>query len=367
MKEAHESEGMPELQYAIERGGRSRLLGEFGKRRERRFPEAPQIALVVATFAAVPYVHLQLEARRRFYPEAPLLVHDDHSPYAGELESLCRSYGADFEQNGTRLPPSKGDLSAFVGGLAWAHEQGAGLLVKLSRRFVPTMRWVDDLALREGEPEVEIIDCHYPLIHRSNTGPWHFIHGFAHDLSERLGIRIETSVFKGDIHLSVKEKAWMSQVQEITKLPVPFWIVAAGGKYDFTAKWRARAFAMGGVSASPIPPHERRAAVLRQWWLLEKPRHPARRRRCEGCCGQAVSGCGGTRDGAKANGRGVGKGKRPTFNFQRSTFNPPSDHGPRITDHDSRLSPALPRPNFRGGSGETDRTLFQRRSGAFFE
>ena len=90
--------------------------------------------------------------------------------------------------------------------------------------------------LREDEPGVEIIDCHYPLIHRSNTGPWHFIHGFAHDLSERLGIRIETSVFKGDIHLSTKEKAWMSQVQEITREPVPFWIVVAGGKYDFTAK-----------------------------------------------------------------------------------------------------------------------------------
>ena len=29
----------------------------------------------------------------------------------------------------------------------------------------------------------------------------------------------------------------MSQVQEITKVPVPFWIVVSGGKFDFTAKW----------------------------------------------------------------------------------------------------------------------------------
>ena len=29
----------------------------------------------------------------------------------------------------------------------------------------------------------------------------------------------------------------MSQVEEVTRVPVPFWIVAAGGKYDFTAKW----------------------------------------------------------------------------------------------------------------------------------
>ena len=29
----------------------------------------------------------------------------------------------------------------------------------------------------------------------------------------------------------------MSQVQEITGEPVPFWIIVAGGKNDFTIKW----------------------------------------------------------------------------------------------------------------------------------
>ena len=91
--------------------------------------------------------------------------------------------------------------------------------------------------LRDDDADVEKIDCHYPLIHRSNTGPWHFIHGFTQFLGERLGLPIAPTEFKGDIHLSKKEKAWMSQVQEVTRVPVPFWIVAAGGKYDFTAKW----------------------------------------------------------------------------------------------------------------------------------
>ena len=26
-------------------------------------------------------------------------------------------------------------------------------------------------------------------------------------------------------------------MQEVTRVPVPYWIVAAGGKHDFTAKW----------------------------------------------------------------------------------------------------------------------------------
>ena len=91
----------------------------------------------------------------------------------------------------------------------------------------------------EGEPDTETVACAYPLIHRSNKGPWHFIHGFTQHLGEQLGMRIEPTEFKGDIHLSADERRWMSQVQEITKIPVPFWIVAAGGKYDFTAKWWA--------------------------------------------------------------------------------------------------------------------------------
>ncbi len=33
------------------------------------------------------------------------------------------------------------------------------------------------------------------------------------------------------------DKGWISQVQEIAREPVPFWIVVAGGKRDFTIKW----------------------------------------------------------------------------------------------------------------------------------
>lgn len=91
----------------------------------------------------------------------------------------------------------------------------------------------------QEEGAVRVIACEYPLIHRSNTGPWHFIHGFIQHLAERLGVTIEPTEFKGDIHLSADERAWMSQVQEVTKKQVPFWIVAAGGKFDFTAKWWA--------------------------------------------------------------------------------------------------------------------------------
>ena len=91
--------------------------------------------------------------------------------------------------------------------------------------------------VRDEDAEAERIECHYPLIHRSNSGPWHFIHGFTRFLAERLGVEITPTDFKGDLHLAAQERQWISQVQEITREPVPFWIVNAGGKTDFTAKW----------------------------------------------------------------------------------------------------------------------------------
>jgi ADP-heptose:LPS heptosyltransferase len=86
-------------------------------------------------------------------------------------------------------------------------------------------------------PGVEVIDCKYPLIHASNQVPYHFLQGFAEFLNERLGLQIKPCAFKGDIHISKLEKSWISQVHEITGEDTPFWIVTAGGKFDFTTKW----------------------------------------------------------------------------------------------------------------------------------
>src|SRR5207244_2786381 len=52
----------------------------------------------------------------------------------------------------------------------------------------------------------------------------------------RLGIRIAVSQFKGDIHLSAEEKQAPPPGAE-EGVPERFWIVMAGGKRDFTAKW----------------------------------------------------------------------------------------------------------------------------------
>lgn len=96
----------------------------------------------------------------------------------------------------------------------------------------PYISHVDD-----DDPDAQVIECHYPLIQQSNFTPRHFIEGFIEHLSDVLGCPIQLTAFKGDVHLSPAERSQPSAVAEITGVDAPFWIVAAGGKYDYTIKW----------------------------------------------------------------------------------------------------------------------------------
>lgn len=95
--------------------------------------------------------------------------------------------------------------------------------------------WITPIA--DDDPSAVTIDCEYPLIHRSNQAPYHFLHGFIEHLNEVLGLAIRPTLYRGDIHLAPIEKSWLSQVEERVGRALPFWIVVAGGKRDFTAKW----------------------------------------------------------------------------------------------------------------------------------
>jgi ADP-heptose:LPS heptosyltransferase len=91
--------------------------------------------------------------------------------------------------------------------------------------------------LSESDREVQVLECAYPLIDRCNEAPYHCLHGFIEFLNQRLELNIKPTLFKGDIHLSAQEKAWYSQVHEVTGRDIPFWIIVAGGKYDVPIKW----------------------------------------------------------------------------------------------------------------------------------
>lgn len=87
----------------------------------------------------------------------------------------------------------------------------------------------------------KIIQCHYPLIHKSTQGAYHFIHGFRLYLQEQLNIKIPSGEFMVDVHLSQQEKKDEFICNVVDNKP--FWIIDAGYKNDFTCKmWQFSRF-----------------------------------------------------------------------------------------------------------------------------
>lgn len=88
----------------------------------------------------------------------------------------------------------------------------------------------------DKDPEAETIQMEYPLIHNSNEGAYPFIHGFSQFLESKLNIKIPITKYAGDIHISNAENSWFSAIYEIVGKDIPYWVIDAGHKRDFTAK-----------------------------------------------------------------------------------------------------------------------------------
>ena len=48
----------------------------------------------------------------------------------------------------------------------------------------------------DDDPDAQVLDCHYPIIHRSNQEPRHFLDGFVEYLNEVLGLRVRVTDFQ---------------------------------------------------------------------------------------------------------------------------------------------------------------------------
>ncbi len=95
--------------------------------------------------------------------------------------------------------------------------------------------WENNPHIARGEcPESsETVKCEYPIIDQSDNIGAHFVTAFHHFLEERLELpkKIQVTSCKGDLHLSQEERVPLRESRE------PYWVLVAGGKFDFTAKW----------------------------------------------------------------------------------------------------------------------------------
>jgi hypothetical protein len=113
---------------------------------------------------------------------------------------------------------SPGDIVMLTAAVRDLHGCYPGRFVTDVRTVCPEL-WENNphiTPLSEDDPEVRYIKCAYPLINGCNTTPHHCLHGFIDFLNTRLKLSIKPTAFKGDIHLSAQERAWYSQVHEVT-------------------------------------------------------------------------------------------------------------------------------------------------------
>ena len=134
---------------------------------------------------------------------------------------------------------SPGDIVMLTAAVRDLHRCHPGRFLTDVRTSCPDV-WLNNpwlTCIADDDPEAETVDCQYPLIHRSNSTPCHALEGFADFLSDRLGVPIQTTEFRGDIHICNEEKGWFSNVEGVFGRCTPFWLLVSGGKLDYTIKW----------------------------------------------------------------------------------------------------------------------------------
>jgi hypothetical protein len=137
-----------------------------------------------------------------------------------------------------RLFQSPGDVLMLTAAVRDLHAAYPGHFLTDVRTSAEAL-WLNNpyiTPLDDSDPAVTTLDMHYPLVHQSNQRPYHFLHGHAQYLEQQLNLRIPVTQFRGDIHLSREEQEQPPPLAD-QGIPAHYWIVVAGGKYDFTAKW----------------------------------------------------------------------------------------------------------------------------------
>lgn len=134
---------------------------------------------------------------------------------------------------------SPGDIVMLTGAVRDLHRCHPGEFLTDVRTPFPDL-WhhhPDISPIAEGTPETEWIDAGYPLVLESNRFPGHFLHGFCSHLNTVLGTRIHPTECRGEIVLSLEERLRPSLVARHLQSDIPYWVIVAGGKRDYTIKW----------------------------------------------------------------------------------------------------------------------------------
>lgn len=133
---------------------------------------------------------------------------------------------------------SPGDLVMMLYAITSLHETYPGEYLTDVRTSTPGLFENNPIIthIDDKDPEARVIPMEYPQIHESNRKPYRFSTSFTAYLAEKLERRIGLADFAGILPLSQEERGWYSAVHEVLGRDVPYWVLNAGHKSDFTAK-----------------------------------------------------------------------------------------------------------------------------------
>jgi hypothetical protein len=133
---------------------------------------------------------------------------------------------------------SPGDLVMMLYAITSLHETYPGEYATDVRCAVPDIFKFNPLItpLEETDSDVTQIKMEYPQVHESNAKPARFTTAFTHFLADNIGRPIKHCNFSGILPIAADEQSWFSAIHEKLGRDVPYWVLNAGHKYDFTAK-----------------------------------------------------------------------------------------------------------------------------------
>ena len=133
---------------------------------------------------------------------------------------------------------SPGDVCTLTAALEALHAAYPGQYLTDVRTPCDELFLYNPRITKLHESEARVIEMHYTdLINCADDVPNHFLRGYCFDLAKNLGVSLELNANRPRLYLSGEEKATHPLVQHrVSSKPVPYWLVTAGIKSDYTLK-----------------------------------------------------------------------------------------------------------------------------------
>ena len=137
-----------------------------------------------------------------------------------------------------RLSP--GDIMTLTAAIESLHATYPGQYVTDVRTPCPAI-WEHNphiTPIADDDRSAKRIAMEYPQIHRSNQEPVNFLSCYTEYLGEQIGKPLKLTTNRPHLYLSSAEKGWLTMIEEhhTHGRRVPYWLVNAGVKGDYTAK-----------------------------------------------------------------------------------------------------------------------------------